>query len=84
VNKLRIRQFEKRDTSSVIKLANQYALLDGPINEDDLEITHAFQEGFLVAEEVRTIVGFAFGYFREIPAAVLETWGVSKWPQLNY
>jgi ribosomal protein S18 acetylase RimI-like enzyme len=78
VTELQIRKFEKRDTDSIIRLANDYALFDGPINEEDLKVTHAFPDGFIVAEEEHSIVGFAFGYFREIPAAVLETWGVSK------
>jgi len=67
-----------RDTDSIIRLANDYALFDGPINEDDLKVTRAFPEGFIVAEEDHEIIGFAFGYFREVPEAVLETWGVSK------
>jgi len=67
-----------RDTDSIIQLANDYALFDGPINDDDLKVTHAFPEGFIVAEENHNIVGFVFGYFREVPEAVLETWGVSK------
>jgi ribosomal protein S18 acetylase RimI-like enzyme len=75
---LLIRKFERRDTDSIIRLSNSYALFDGPINEKDIEITHAFPEGFIVAEEGHNIVGFAFGYFRDIPAQVLETWGVSK------
>ncbi len=78
VTNLQIRRFEKRDTDSIIQLANDYALFDGPINEEDLKVTHAFPEGFIVAEEDANIMGFAFGYFRDIPTAVLETWGVSK------
>ncbi len=78
VTKLQIRQFEKRDTDSVIKLANECAFFDGPINEDDLKITHAFPEGCIVAEEDNRVVGVVYGYFREIPRAVLENWGVSK------
>lgn len=78
MTKLQIRQFEKRDTDSVIKLANECAFFDGPINEDDLKITHAFPEGCIVAEEDNRVVGVVYGYFREIPRAVLENWGVSK------
>ncbi len=76
--KLQIRQFEKRDTDSVIGLANEYAFFDGPINEDDLKKAHAFPQGFIVAEEDNRVVGVAYGYYREIPLAVLENWGVSK------
>lgn len=78
VTNLRIRKFEMRDTDSVIRLANDYALFDGPINEEDLKVTHTFPEGFIVAEEDHDIIGFTLGYFRDIPTAVLDTWGVSK------
>ncbi|MBN2229825.1 MAG: GNAT family N-acetyltransferase [Candidatus Thorarchaeota archaeon] len=75
---LHIRQFEKQDTTIVIQLANDYAFFDGPIDEEDLKITDAFPEGFLVAEEDMNIVGFIYGYFRDIPEEVLRNWGVSK------
>jgi GNAT superfamily N-acetyltransferase len=75
---MQIRQFETRDTQAAIQLANEYALFDGPISESDLTITHAFPEGVLVAEEDNRIVGLVYGYFREVPSSVLETWGVSK------
>lgn len=75
---LQIRQFEKRDTNSVIQLANKYAFFDGPICEEDLEITHAFPEGFIIAEENNRVVGGAYGYFKEVPAVVLKNWGVTK------
>lgn len=78
MNGLQIRQFERRDTEAVVRLANEYALFDGPISESDLAITHAFPEGFLLAEEDNRIIGLAYGYFREVPSSVLETWGVSK------
>lgn len=75
---MQIRQFKKGDMDSVIRLANDYALFDGPISESDLTITHGFPEGVLVAEEDKKIVGLIYGYFKEIPSSVLETWGVSK------
>jgi ribosomal protein S18 acetylase RimI-like enzyme len=78
VNKLRIRQFEKRDTEAAVQLANNYALFDGPISDGDLTITHGFPEGILVAEEDNKIIGLIYGYFKEVPSSVLETWGVSK------
>ncbi|TFH01668.1 MAG: GNAT family N-acetyltransferase, partial [Candidatus Thorarchaeota archaeon] len=58
--------------------ANDFAFFDGPTTEEDLKITHAFPEGFIVAEEDDKIVGLAYGYFREVPEDVLKTWGVSK------
>ena len=75
---MRIRQFEKRDTDVVIQLANDHAFFDGPISETDLEITFSFPEGFLVAEEDNKIVGIVYGYFKDVPNEVLESWGVSK------
>jgi ribosomal protein S18 acetylase RimI-like enzyme len=78
VTGLHIRQFETKDTEVAIQLANDYALFDGPISESDLTITHGFPEGILVAEEDNKIVGLIYGYFKEVPSSVLETWGVSK------
>jgi len=75
---LQIRKFEKRDTRRVIKLANDHALFDGPIQEDDLKITDSFPEGFLVAEDNEEIVGFVYGFFKDVPAQVLSNWGVSR------
>jgi ribosomal protein S18 acetylase RimI-like enzyme len=74
---LQIRQFEERDTAKVIQLANDHAFFDGPINDDDLKITHAFPEGFIVAEEGE-IIGFVYGYFKDVPAEILSNWGVTK------
>ena len=73
-----IRQFEEDDTETIIQLANNYAFFDGPISERDLEITKPFPEGFLVAEEETRIIGFVYGYFREVPVEVLTNWGMTK------
>jgi ribosomal protein S18 acetylase RimI-like enzyme len=62
----------------VIQLANDFAFFDGPIHKDDLKITHAFPEGFLVAEDDDKVVGFIYGYFRDVPPDVLANWGVTK------
>ena len=75
---MKIRQFEQKDTEVVIQLANDFASFDGPTTEEDLKITHAFPEGFLVAEEDGKVVGLAYGYFRDVPKEVLNNWGVSK------
>jgi ribosomal protein S18 acetylase RimI-like enzyme len=75
---LQIRQFEERDAAKVIQLANDHAFFDGPIHESDLEITRAFPEGFLVAEEDNKVVAFVYGYFKEVPVEVLANWKVSK------
>jgi ribosomal protein S18 acetylase RimI-like enzyme len=75
---LQIRQFEERDAAKVIQLANDHAFFDGPTHEDDLKITHAFPGGFLVAVDDDKVVGFAYGYFKDVPMEVLSNWGVSK------
>ena len=75
---MRIRQFEEQDTAKIIKLANDHAFFDGPIHEEDLKLTHAFPEGFIVAQEGVKIVGFVYGYFKDVPAEVLVNWGVTK------
>jgi len=74
---LTLRKFDTRDTDAIIELANKYAFFDGPTSEKDLEITKSFPEGFIVAEE-EIIVGFIYGYFREVPPEVLANWGVAK------
>lgn len=73
-----IRQFEEKDLDVVLRLANDYAFFDGPLQEEDLSITHAFPEGFIVAEEDKKIIGLAYGYFRDVPKEVLDNWRVSK------
>lgn len=75
---MKIRRFEQRDTEAVIQLANDFAFFDGPTTEEDLKVTHAFPDGFLVAEEGGKVVGLAYGYFKDVPKEVLENWGVSK------
>lgn len=73
-----IRQFHQNDTYAILQLANSFAFFDGPLHEEDLTITHAFPEGFIVAEENERIIGFAYGYFRDVPEGVLDNWKVSK------
>ena len=75
---MRIRQFGKRDINAIIKLANDHAFFDGPTHESDLEVTYEFPQGFLVAEDDDTIIGFVYGYFRDVPKEVLANWNASK------
>ena len=75
---VRIRTFEKGDVKSVLELANTYASFDGKTSEADLAITEYFRNGFLVAEDRGRIVGFAYGYFRDVPQTVLENWKAKK------
>ena len=75
---VKIRQFEQKDTDAVVQLANDFAFFDGPISEDDLKVTHAFPEGFIVAEEDERIIGLVYGYFKDVPKEVLDNWKISK------
>lgn len=61
-----------------MELANQYAAFDGETSEADLVITKYFPNGFWIAEIDSEIVGFAYGYFKEIPQDVLERWNATK------
>ena len=78
MNGLKIRQFEQKDTDAAVQLANDFAFFDGPISDDDLKITHAFPEGFIVAEEDERVVGLVYGYFKDVPKEVLDNWKASK------
>lgn len=74
---MKIRQFDQKDTDAAVQLVNDFALFDGPISADDLKVTQAFPEGFIVAEDGR-IVGLVYGYFKDVPKEVLDNWKVSK------
>lgn len=73
-----IRLFRKDDTAKVLELANVYASFDGTTSEADLEITSYFPRGFWVAEAEGSIVGFVYGYFKDVPGEVLERWKATK------
>lgn len=75
---LRLRVFKAEDTAAVLRLANAYAAFDGTTSEADLVITKYFPNGFWVAEEDNKLVGFAYGYFEDVPADVLARWDASK------
>ena len=78
VHFMKIRQFEQKDTDAVLQIANAFAFFDGPISNDDLKVTHAFPEGFIIAEDDGKVVGLVYGYFKDIPKEVLDNWRVSK------
>jgi len=75
---LRLRVFKTEDMRAVLQLANAYAAFDGTTSESDLVITKFFQNGFWVAEEDDKVVGFAYGYFKDVPSGVLARWRASK------
>ena len=73
-----IRQFSGADTGPVLGLANTYAAFDGTTSEADLAVTGSFPKGFLVAEDEGRIVGFVYGYFKDVPSVVLDRWKATK------
>jgi ribosomal protein S18 acetylase RimI-like enzyme len=75
---VKTRLYQKDDLNSVLDLANRYAAFDGNTTEADLTITSRFPEGFWVAEENGTIVGFVYGHFKDPPIEVLEKWRAKK------
>ena len=77
-NVLRLRVFKAEDMERVLQLANTYAAFDGTTSEADLVIIKFFPNGFWVAEEDDKVVGFAYGYFKDVPSEVLSRWGSSK------
>ena len=73
-----LRPYRREDLESILDLANKYAAYDGETSEANLAVTANFPNGFLVAEVQGKIVGFAYGYFKEVPEQVLERWRAKK------
>jgi len=76
--KLSLQIFKAEYMAGVLQLANKYAAFDGTISETDLVLSKFFPKGFWVAEEDNEVVGFVFGYFKDVPSDVLTRWGASK------
>lgn len=75
---MELRQFKKEDMKQVLHLANTYAAFDGTTSKADLNITSSFPEGFWVAEDADQVVGFAYGYFKDVPRETLTRWQANK------
>ena len=73
-----IRPFREEDLGSVLELANSHASFDGRTSEADLAITTSFPRGFWVAEANGELVGFAYGYLKDVPEEVLARWRATK------
>ncbi|MDG7011444.1 MAG: GNAT family N-acetyltransferase [Nitrososphaerota archaeon] len=73
-----IRQFRKDDTNEVLGLANRFAAFDRSVREAGLVVTARFPRGFLVAEENGEIVGFVYGWLKDVPDQVLARWHATK------
>jgi len=80
---VRIRPFTREDTKPVLGLANKYASFDGTTTEADLGVTAHFRQGFWVAEDQGRVVGFVYGYFRDVPGEVLDRWKASRVGQVE-
>jgi len=80
---VRLRPFQKEDVGAVLELANAYAAFDGRTSEADLAIAAHSPNGFWVAEDGGRVVGFAYGYFRDVPGEVLEGWGAKSVGQIE-
>ncbi|MDF1537556.1 MAG: GNAT family N-acetyltransferase [Candidatus Thorarchaeota archaeon] len=80
---MKIRQFESNDTEPVLNLANTHAVFDSPLTAADLAITRQLPEAFILAEQEYQIVGFVFGYVRDVLSEVLANWNVSKVGQVE-
>jgi ribosomal protein S18 acetylase RimI-like enzyme len=75
---VKIRLYQKDDLNSVIELANKYAAFDGSTSEADLAITSHFPGWFWIAEDERKVVGFVYGYFKDVPDEILDRWRARK------
>ena len=78
-----IRPSTPNDIELVVHLANRYTSFDSDVSEADFQVSGAFPNGLLVAEDGHSIVGFIFGYIREIPTKVLDRWHASKVAQIE-
>lgn len=78
-----IRPSTPHDIEDIIRLANRYASFDSDVTEADFQVDAAFPNGLLVAEDGHSIVGFVFGYIKEVPTAVLDRWHASKVAQIE-
>ena len=78
-----IRFSKPQDIKQVVSLANSYALFDLTVTEADFQCTSSFPKGIIVAEDDGSIIGFVFGYIRDIPDEVLAKWNASKAAQIE-
>lgn len=67
----------------MLNLANAHAIFDSPLTNADLAITKYLPEAFILAEEEHQLVGFVFGYIKDIPSDVLANWNASKVGQVE-
>jgi len=75
---LKLRVFKIEDMAQVLQLANAYSAFDQTISEADFVPAKFFPNGFCVAEEDNKIVGYVWGYFKDVPREASTRWGASK------
>ena len=75
--------FKNDDLEEVLGLANRFAFFDRAATESDFEKSSSFKEGFWVAEEDNKLIGFVFGFIRDIPSDVLEQWNRTKVAEID-
>ena len=80
---MNIRFSKPQDIKQVVSLANRYASFDSAVTEADFQCTSSFPKGLIVADDDGSILGFVFGYIREIPDEVLTKWNASKAAQIE-
>ena len=80
---MNIRFSKPQDIKQVVSLANRYASFDSAVTEADFQCTSSFPKGLIVADDDGLILGFVFGYIREIPDEVLTKWNTSKAAQIE-
>jgi ribosomal protein S18 acetylase RimI-like enzyme len=80
---MNIRFSKPQDIKQVVSLANRYASFDSAVTEADFQCTSSFPKGLIVADDDGLILGFVFGYIREIPDEVLTKWNASKAAQIE-
>ncbi len=80
---MRTRSYQPNDIGRIVSLANTYARFDAEVTDADFAPAASFPDGLIVAEEDDNIVGFVFGYLRDVPGDVLHNWNATKVGQVE-
>lgn len=80
---MRTRPYQPNDINRIVSLANAYAHFDAEVTATDFAPAASFPNGLIVAEADDNIVGFVFGYLRDVPGEVLHNWDATKIGQVE-
>ncbi len=80
---VRTRPHQPNDIGRIVSLANTYACFDAEVTDANFAPAASFPDGLIVAEEDDNIVGFVFGYLRDVPGEVLHTWNATEVAQVE-